>query len=440
MAESREDEIYSIMFSSLKHPVRRRILRMLGNKPLTFMEMVEELGVSSSHLTYHLESLGELVSKMDSGQYKLSSFGLATVSAMKGVEEVHEVEPKRRVTVSRWKALSAAMLVVIIVLAAVAAYQNNSLSKVSASQKSLASENKDLTSWGVDGSNVSAFMANVTQIACNNYTIALLDDSTTWRTDFGGVSEEVLTYSLTSSTSNINLDFRFRNGHFSRYELDQVETSPIFAQVQPDNVLQNAKEVLARYYNYSGDSYLTNMTSLLATVNVLNNTEVTQGNMALQVGVSSGTVTFSWMYTEDGIYYQAKGLQMTFQDNVLTTMQDGYFLFTVGSTDLSLGGPAALSQAASQQQAVTIAENYVKTLTWTIEGQQVSHFAAVDPPISVQLVPHPRGNSVALIPYWYIEMSLTATYQGGINEVTVGIYADTGKVSDVQMLAGSSET
>jgi DNA-binding transcriptional ArsR family regulator len=58
-----EEEIYSIMFSSLKHPVRRKILRMLASKPLTFMEMVENLGVSSAHLTYHLESLGELVSK-----------------------------------------------------------------------------------------------------------------------------------------------------------------------------------------------------------------------------------------------------------------------------------------------------------------------------------------------------------------------------------------
>jgi hypothetical protein len=37
-------------------------------------------------------------------------------------------------------------------------------------------------------------------------------------------------------------------------------------------------------------------------------------------------------------------------------------------------------------------------------------------------------------------MKLTATYQGGINEVTVGIYADSGKVSDVQMLSASSET
>ena len=56
--------------------------------------MVEELGVSTPHLTYHLENLGELVSKMDDGQYKLSAFGLATVGAMKGVEDIRESEPK----------------------------------------------------------------------------------------------------------------------------------------------------------------------------------------------------------------------------------------------------------------------------------------------------------------------------------------------------------
>jgi len=89
-----EEEIYSIMFTSLKHPVRRKILRMLADKPLTFMEMVDNLGVSSSHLTYHLESLGELIFKMEDSRYKLSAFGLATVSAMKGVEEAPAAEPK----------------------------------------------------------------------------------------------------------------------------------------------------------------------------------------------------------------------------------------------------------------------------------------------------------------------------------------------------------
>jgi len=403
---------------------------MLGSKPMTFMEMVEELGVSTPHLTYHLENLGELVSKMDNGQYKLSSFGLATVNAMKGVEEVHEGEPKRRTETSKWKALSAVLLISVLILSSMVALEYYSINQLSSLQRSLSVENQHLMSYGMGADKVANFIQNVTKIDTRNYTLSLLSNNMQWRTDFGGVPEEIMQYSLTSSKSNLNVDFRFRNNHFSRYELDMIESSPIFSQNPPNDVLQNAKYTLASYKTYSGDAYLTNMTDLLATISTVINSEVTQGNIKLQISVSGDTVVFLWMYTEAGIDYQAKGLQMTFENNVLTTMSDGYFLFTVGSTDLS----------TSQEKSVDIAKNYVKTLTWTIEGKQVSNFSVVDPPLSVQLVPHTRGNSVALVPYWYVEMSLNKIYSGGINEVAIGIYADTGQVSDVQILSGSTET
>ena len=427
MADLREDEIYSIMFSSLKHPVRRKILRMLGNKPMTFMEMVEELGVSTPHLTYHLESLGELVSKIDNARYKLSSFGLATVNAMKGVEEVREIEPKRRLLTFKWKAVIGVLMAAVLLLAGMSALQYTSMNELSTSQQLLSAENQQLMSWGIGADKVANFLQNVTQINTTNYTITLLGNTMQWRADFGGAAEEVIQYSLTSIKSNLNIDFRFRNNHFSRYQLDMIESAPTFAQIQPNDVLQNAKGVLARYKAYSGDAYLTNMTNLLATINETQGTVITQGNMKLQISVSGSNAVFLWMYTENGIDYQAKGLQMTFQNNVLTTMTDGYFLFTIGSTNL----------AVSRDQAISIAKNYVKTLAWTIEGAQISGFAVTDSPLSVQLVPHTRGNSVALIPYWYVEMRLTKIYAGGINEVAVGIYADTSQVSDVQMLSAT---
>jgi DNA-binding transcriptional ArsR family regulator len=430
MADSHEDEIYSTMFSSLKHPVRRKILRMLAMKPMTFMEMVENLDVSTPHLTYHLESLGELVSKMDDGQYKLSTFGVATVSAMKGVEEVHEIEPKRRMVTFRWKVLVGVLLIAVLVLSGITALNLISISQLSNAKQSLSMENQQLLSFGMGKDKIANFLQNVTQIDTTNYTISLLGNTMQWQTYLGGVSEEVIQYSLTSTKSNLNIDFRFRDNHFSRYSLDMIESSPIFAQIQPNDVIQNAKGVLARYKAYSGDEYLTNMSNLIETVNSTQNIAVVQGNMKLQITDSGGTVTFLWMYTQDGVDFQAKGLRMDFQNNVLTTMTDGYFLFTIGTTNL----------ATSRQQAIDTAQNYVKTLTWTIQGQQVSHFSVDGQPFSVQLVPHTRGDSAALIPYWYLEMKLTATYAGGINEVTVGIYADTGKVSDVQMLSGSAGT
>jgi DNA-binding transcriptional ArsR family regulator len=106
MPEGKE-EIYSIMFTSLKHPARRKILRILAEKSLAFSEMLEILGISSSNLTYHLENLGELVSKDQNGVYRLSTFGQAAVGTMKIVEDAPQVQPKKRGGKTlKWKALT----------------------------------------------------------------------------------------------------------------------------------------------------------------------------------------------------------------------------------------------------------------------------------------------------------------------------------------------
>ena len=420
-----EEEIYSIMFTSLKHPVRRKILRMLNDKPLTFMEMVDNLGVSSSHLTYHLESLGELIFKMENGKYKLSTFGLATVSAMKGVEEAPEVEPKRRLKLPlKWKAVVAVLMVAVLLLSAMSALQYNSLNRLAANQDSLAAENQQLLSWGIGTSKVASLLHDVAQIDTAKYKITLLSNTLVYRTDFS-VTEEVIKYSLTSSQSNLDVDFRFRANHFSRYQLTMIESSPIFLQTQPSDLFQIAKGTLERYKTYSGDTYLEEMSELLAQVNQTQNTAVTRGSMKLQIALSGDTTEFLWMYTDKGVDFNAKSLRMTFQNNILTSLTDGYFLFTVANINLAI----------SEEQAIQIAKNYVKTLTWNIEGKQVSGFNALDQPVSVQFVPHPRGNSVALVPYWYVVLRLDKTYSGGINQVTVGLYSDTGEVVDVQMLA-----
>jgi len=75
------------MFSSLKHPIRRKILRILAANPRTFTEILEQINIESAHLSYHLENLGELTKKTNEGKYSLSDFGQAAVSLMARVEE-----------------------------------------------------------------------------------------------------------------------------------------------------------------------------------------------------------------------------------------------------------------------------------------------------------------------------------------------------------------
>jgi DNA-binding transcriptional ArsR family regulator len=426
MADRNEEEIYSIMFKSLKHPVRRRILGMLNDKPMAFMEMVELLGVSSSHLTYHLESLGELVAKTETGEYQLSSFGKATVSAMKGVQEAPELlrrHPKK--LAKKWKAAITVLMVAVLLLSSFGIYQYYTINQLAANQGSLEAENQQLLSWGIGATKVANLTRNVIQIDTNKYKITLLSNTLEYRDDFN-VAEEVLKYSLTSASSNLDASFRFRENHLSRYQLTSIESTPILTENPPRGILETAKAALERYRAYSGDAYLQEMSALLATVNQTQSpaTIAVSGNMKLQITQTGSSTEFLWMYTEKGIDFSAKSLRMTFDNRILTALTDGYFLFTIGNTDLNI----------NQYQAITIAENHLKTLTWTINGTQTSNFNANNT-ISAQMLPHPRSNSVALVPYWYFVMHLDKTYPGGINEAAVSVFADTGEVADVQLLS-----
>jgi DNA-binding transcriptional ArsR family regulator/uncharacterized coiled-coil protein SlyX len=117
-----DEEPYSTIFASLKHPIRRRILRMLSKQPMSFMEMVEVLGVSNSFLTYHLENLGELLGKTEDGKYKLSSFGEAANATMIKVEDIPTTAPHHstRIKASGFRGRSAATALGIICILLIA--------------------------------------------------------------------------------------------------------------------------------------------------------------------------------------------------------------------------------------------------------------------------------------------------------------------------------
>lgn len=91
-----EAETYTLVSTALKHPIRRRILRMLGEGALTFTEMQEPLKINSAHLSYHLNAMRELLSQTESGEYFLSTFGEATLSLMHRVEETEGIRPDKK--------------------------------------------------------------------------------------------------------------------------------------------------------------------------------------------------------------------------------------------------------------------------------------------------------------------------------------------------------
>ena len=81
-----EEDTYSSIFQALKHPIRRRILRMLKEQPLPYTEILNELGIDNGLLNYHLENLRELLSKGEDEKYVLSEFGEVGLSVIDGIE------------------------------------------------------------------------------------------------------------------------------------------------------------------------------------------------------------------------------------------------------------------------------------------------------------------------------------------------------------------
>jgi DNA-binding transcriptional ArsR family regulator len=122
MPQEEAEETYSVIYSALKHPIRRRILRMLNDNELSYTQMLKTLDIATSHLNYYLENLGELVVKTADGKYRLSELGKAAVNLMLGIEET-EPAPNER-TKSRFSRrkitrLSQVLSIVALVLVGV---------------------------------------------------------------------------------------------------------------------------------------------------------------------------------------------------------------------------------------------------------------------------------------------------------------------------------
>jgi hypothetical protein len=126
-----EDETYSVIFRSLRHPIRRKILRLLSESPHGFSKMQEILKIESPHLTYHLESLGNLLSKTEDAKYRLSSFGKAAVDVMSDVEEPSKPAMHLQFSPKKWKALLAVSLVGVILLSGLCYLQYRTLTQLS---------------------------------------------------------------------------------------------------------------------------------------------------------------------------------------------------------------------------------------------------------------------------------------------------------------------
>jgi DNA-binding transcriptional ArsR family regulator len=132
-----EEDMYSSIFLALKHPVRRKIMRILSENALTYTQVLNRLEVETGFLNYHLENLRGLVTKGKDDRYRLSEFGEAALALIAGVEEpVKEKSSGLRILGFRINSTYIAMTVATILMVSnvfwVYAYQGLSREKTNA--------------------------------------------------------------------------------------------------------------------------------------------------------------------------------------------------------------------------------------------------------------------------------------------------------------------
>jgi hypothetical protein len=440
MSDSTE-ETYSAMFSSLRHPARRKILKMLSDKEMTFSQMLDELQIPGSHLTYHLENLSEFLMKLPDGRYKLSSVGEASCSIMKGAEDVPNMQTKKfSMLPLRWKTIFTIFAISLIVLASFSVVQSFSLNQLSndyahlqADLEKAQEQNQQIISWD-SAERALTIIRDVAQIDTTKYQTTLLRDAVQNRSDLGGVVEEIIQYSLTTTESKIDLVLRFRNDHFSLFQLSLIEGilpfAPIYLQTPSTNIMETARKLINRYQSVSSDPYLAEMSTLLASATGTNEEE-TLGNTKLKVTSYGDNTEILLMYTQNGFDYPAKNLRLVFYKNVLQELSDDWFLYTVNNPQINV----------SKDDAIQIARNAAKTFSWTADGEQVTNFNVLAEPVSAVYFAHPRtADSLTLVPYWFVTLYLDKEYPGGVNSITVGVWADTGEIANIQALSSQGGT
>ena len=431
-----EEETYSIMFTTLRHPARRKILNMLSERSMTFSQMLDKLGIPGSQLTYHLENLGEFLVKMETGKYKLSGLGEASVSMLKVAEEVESVQTKKFSSLPlRWKSIFTVLIIGVVLLASMSYVQYASFDQLSrdyellkADFERVKSQNQQILLWST-AERAMTVIRDVVQIDITKYQITLLSNTVETRSDLGGVVEEILKYSLTSNGSKIDMVLRFRNNHFSLYEFSLLEGvppfDPIFTQPQSTDILEATRGIIDRYKSSTNYPYLEEMSILLASANETDN-EQTLGNTKLRVTINGEDAEVLLLYTASGVDFTAKSLRLVFQKHILQELTDDWFFYEVGSTQVSV----------SKEQAIQIARNAAEDFEWNASGVQVSNFNVLSEPVSALFFPHSRTEPLILVPYWYITLYLDREYPGGVNSIAVGIWADTGEVANIQALSG----
>ena len=269
-----------------------------------------------------------------------------------------------------------------------------------------------------------AFISDVIQPDMSKYNMTLVNDIVNQYPPPPSTTQESVTYFLSDNGTGPDINCMFSNNIliFAELSVDQAfvhstnaDESEMLAYSNPStNLTEQTVGLLERYQNFTGEN-LQDMTNALTNVDMTQNITKTVGDIKVTILNNTLEIDVSLKYTYNNTDYT--GIDFTFRNGQLYIFSDDRSEWTIGNTDVNI----------SQTQAINIAQQYMKTYSYTLDdGTVVNQFNVTS--ITAGLNFSPRNNATTIYPCWNMQVNLNDSFPPTVYAIQLYVWADSGQV------------
>ena len=285
--------------------------------------------------------------------------------------------------------------------------------------------------------NALSFFSNVIGIDLTHYNVQLMPIGAGPAVNDNGVnkattSESYILYSkngvnATDGTINIMCMLEGTTIYYLDISRSSSET-PFYSQPIASSVQDQAGQFLSRYANYSSDTTIANLQNLMKTSTLIGTSMSAVGDSTLQVKNVNDTQNSPYVTlirAPEGINNTYDTIVLSYQNGMINQFIDFWNRYPIGSFDVNF------AQAEALQVAKYAAQNY----SFTYNGITESNFtlSTASDAVICDLQMQPRNGT--LYPLYGFSLGLSRTFPGGITELQVGVWADTGQVAGINYVS-----
>jgi len=285
--------------------------------------------------------------------------------------------------------------------------------------------------------NALSFFSDVADIDLSHYNVQLMPTGqgpsiSNTGTSQPTKSESYVLYSkngVNSTDGTINIMCMLEGNTIYYLDISSPSSkTPFYLHPVASSVQDQVSQFLGSYADYSNDPTIASLKNLIATSSLTGTSIEGLGDSTLHVTNAIGTqnspyVTLDRAPTTINNTYDT--IVVSYNNGMISQFVDFWNRVPVGSFDVNI----------NQNDALQTAENAARNFSFTANGETVSNFTLSNAPNAVicDLQMQPRDGS--LYPLYGFSLGLSRTFAGGITELQVGVWADTGQIAGINYVS-----